>query len=96
MTAPAVPSNRRRTCHEERWIFKGPCVRAFETEALRPAFSLLYFQCFVASRLSSQAKARSAMSRRMPGPLVIETYGIDLLVGAKKPVLDNSPPPELQ
>jgi 4-amino-4-deoxy-L-arabinose transferase-like glycosyltransferase len=39
---------------------------------------------------------RVAEFRRMRGPLVIETYGIDLLDGAKKPVLDNSPPPELQ
>jgi len=39
---------------------------------------------------------RIAEFRRMRGPLVIETYGIDLLEGAKKPVLDNSPPPELQ
>jgi hypothetical protein len=39
---------------------------------------------------------RVAEFRRMRGPLVIETYGIDLLEGAKKPVLDNSPPPELQ
>jgi hypothetical protein len=31
----------------------------------------------------------------MRGPLVIETYGIDLLEGAKKPALDNSSPPEL-
>jgi hypothetical protein len=36
------------------------------------------------------------MSRRMRGPLVIKTYGIDLLEGAKKPAPDNSPPPELQ
>jgi 4-amino-4-deoxy-L-arabinose transferase-like glycosyltransferase len=34
--------------------------------------------------------------KRMRGPLVIETYGLDLLDGAKRPVLDNSPPPELQ
>jgi hypothetical protein len=39
---------------------------------------------------------RVAEFRRMRGPLVIETYGIDLLEGAKKPVLDNSPPPELR
>jgi 4-amino-4-deoxy-L-arabinose transferase-like glycosyltransferase len=39
---------------------------------------------------------RVAEFRRMRGPLVIETYGIDLLESAKKPVLDNSPPPELQ
>jgi 4-amino-4-deoxy-L-arabinose transferase-like glycosyltransferase len=34
--------------------------------------------------------------KRMRGPLVIETYAIDLLEGAKGEVLDNSPPPELQ
>jgi 4-amino-4-deoxy-L-arabinose transferase-like glycosyltransferase len=34
--------------------------------------------------------------RRLRGPLVIETYGLDLLDGAKRPVLDNSPPPELR
>jgi len=39
---------------------------------------------------------RVAEFSRMRGPLVIETYGIDLLDGAKRGVLDNSPPPELQ
>jgi hypothetical protein len=34
--------------------------------------------------------------KRMRGPLVIETYGLDLVDGAKQAVLDNSPPPELQ
>ena len=34
--------------------------------------------------------------KRMRGPLVIDTYAIDLLEGAKGEVLDNSPPPELQ
>jgi 4-amino-4-deoxy-L-arabinose transferase-like glycosyltransferase len=34
--------------------------------------------------------------KRMRGPLVIETYGLDLVDGAKRAVLDNSPPPELQ
>jgi hypothetical protein len=33
---------------------------------------------------------------RMRGPLVIETYALDLVEGARRPVLDNSPPPELQ
>ncbi len=33
--------------------------------------------------------------KRMRGPLTIETYGLDLLEGAKGPVLDNSAPPEL-
>jgi hypothetical protein len=33
--------------------------------------------------------------KRMRGPLTIETYGLDLLEGAKGTVLDNSPPPEL-
>ena len=34
--------------------------------------------------------------KRMRGPLVIETYALDLVDGARRPVLDNSPPPELQ
>jgi 4-amino-4-deoxy-L-arabinose transferase-like glycosyltransferase len=34
--------------------------------------------------------------KRMRGPLVIETYGLDLVDGPKRAVLDNSPPPELQ
>ena len=34
--------------------------------------------------------------KRMRGPLVIETYALDLLQQPKHPVLDNSPPPELQ
>jgi 4-amino-4-deoxy-L-arabinose transferase-like glycosyltransferase len=33
--------------------------------------------------------------RRMRGPLIIETYALDLLEGAKGEVLDRSPPPEL-
>jgi 4-amino-4-deoxy-L-arabinose transferase-like glycosyltransferase len=33
---------------------------------------------------------------RMRGPLVIETYALDLLEAPKRPVLDTSPPPELQ
>ena len=40
--------------------------------------------------------ARVAELKRMRGPLVIETYGLDLLEDAKRPVIDNSPPPELQ
>jgi Dolichyl-phosphate-mannose-protein mannosyltransferase len=32
---------------------------------------------------------------RVRGPLVIETYALDLLEDAKQPVLDNSPPTEL-
>jgi 4-amino-4-deoxy-L-arabinose transferase-like glycosyltransferase len=38
---------------------------------------------------------RVAELKRMRGPLAIETYGLDLLEGAKRQVLDNSPPPEL-
>ena len=34
--------------------------------------------------------------KRMRGPLVIETYALDLLEQPKRPVLDHSPPPELQ
>ena len=33
---------------------------------------------------------------RKRGPLTIETYAIDLLDGAKRDVLDRSPPPELE
>jgi hypothetical protein len=39
---------------------------------------------------------RVAELSRQRGPLTIETYGIDLLEGAKGDVLDRSPPPELQ
>jgi hypothetical protein len=39
---------------------------------------------------------RVAEFKRLRGPLVIETYGLDLVEGAKRAVLDNSPPPELQ
>jgi 4-amino-4-deoxy-L-arabinose transferase-like glycosyltransferase len=39
---------------------------------------------------------RVAEFKRLRGPLVIETYALDLLEGQKRPVLDNSPPPELQ
>jgi 4-amino-4-deoxy-L-arabinose transferase-like glycosyltransferase len=38
---------------------------------------------------------RVAELRRMRGPLTIETYGLDLLEGARGEVLDRSPPPEL-
>jgi hypothetical protein len=34
--------------------------------------------------------------KRMRGPLTIETYALNLLEGAKRDVLDRSPPPELQ
>ncbi len=34
--------------------------------------------------------------KRMRGPLVIETYALDLLEQPKRAVLDKSPPPELQ
>ncbi|WGD55750.1 glycosyltransferase family 39 protein [Bradyrhizobium sp. CB1650] len=37
---------------------------------------------------------RVAELQRKRGPLVVETYGIDLLEGAKGEVLDRSPPPE--
>jgi len=39
---------------------------------------------------------RVAELPRKRGPLTIETYGIDLLEGAKGEVLDRSPPPELE
>jgi hypothetical protein len=38
---------------------------------------------------------RVAELKRMRGPLTIETYGLDLVEGAKGEVLDRSPPPEL-
>jgi hypothetical protein len=37
-----------------------------------------------------------AQLKRMRGPLVIETYELDLLEGPKGEVLDRSPPPELE
>jgi hypothetical protein len=39
---------------------------------------------------------RVAEFQRMRGPLVIETYALDLLERPRRPVLDNSPPPEMQ
>jgi hypothetical protein len=39
---------------------------------------------------------RVAELPRKRGPLTIETYGLDLLDGAKRDVLDRSPPPELE
>ena len=38
---------------------------------------------------------RVAEVTRKRGPLVIETYALDLLEGPKGEVLDRSPPPEL-
>lgn len=38
---------------------------------------------------------RVAELQRKRGPLVVETYGVDLLEGAKGDVRDRSPPPEL-
>ena len=35
-------------------------------------------------------------SAPMIGPLVVETYSVELLEGAKGDVLDRSPPPEAQ
>ena len=39
---------------------------------------------------------RVAELARKRGPLIIETYALDLLDGAKGDVLDRSPPPELE
>ena len=39
---------------------------------------------------------RVAELPRKRGPLTIETYGLDLVDGAKRDVLDPSPPPELE
>ena len=46
-----------------------------------------------AFRISPNTEASADMP---PGPLVIETYSLDLLDGAQGDVLDRSPPPELQ
>jgi hypothetical protein len=39
---------------------------------------------------------RVAEVPRKRGPLTVETYGLDLVDGAKRDVLDRSPPPELE
>ena len=39
---------------------------------------------------------RVAELKRMRGPLLVETYALDLLEGPKGSVLDRSPPPELE
>ena len=39
---------------------------------------------------------RVAELPRKRGPLTIETYGLDLVDGAKRDVLERSPPPELE
>jgi hypothetical protein len=39
---------------------------------------------------------RVAELPRKRGPLTIETYGLDLVDGARRDVLDHSPPPELE
>ena len=44
----------------------------------------------------SPASSGSARSARKRGPLLIETYALDLLEGPKGEVFDRSPPPELQ
>jgi 4-amino-4-deoxy-L-arabinose transferase-like glycosyltransferase len=56
------------------------------------------------ARSSGQPDLKEAFTRveqvaelkRMRGPLTIETYALNLLEGAKREVLDRSPPPELQ
>jgi hypothetical protein len=48
---------------------------------------------FLAERFASVTQVAELPRKR--GPLTIETYGIDLLEGAKGEVLDHSPPPEL-
>ena len=55
-------------------------------------------------RADGQAALRRQFARfeklavlpRRRGPLVIESYEVDLLEGAKGDVLDRSPPPELE
>ena len=39
---------------------------------------------------------RAGEVQRKRGPLVIETYALDLLEGPKFEVLDSTPPPELR
>jgi 4-amino-4-deoxy-L-arabinose transferase-like glycosyltransferase len=39
---------------------------------------------------------RAGKAERKRGPLLIETYALDVLEGPKTPVLDRTPPPELQ
>jgi hypothetical protein len=51
------------------------------------------------SRYLEQTFARIERVGELPrkrGPLIIETYGLDLVDGAKGDVLDRSPPPELE
>lgn len=49
---------------------------------------------YLADRFDHVERAGEAQRRR--GPLVIETYALDVLEGPKYPVLDRAPPPELQ
>ncbi|MGA8898470.1 glycosyltransferase family 39 protein [Bradyrhizobium sp.] len=78
-----------------RWVNMG------EPDAAKLSGKLLWVDEVRASTQPYVAETFAKIERvgefkRMRGPLVIETYGLDLLDGRKRPVLDNSPPPELQ
>jgi hypothetical protein len=65
------------------------------------AGKLLYVDEVRGERQSYLAQTFSHIERvaelpRKRGPLTIETYGLDLVDGAKRDVLDHSPPPELE
>jgi hypothetical protein len=49
---------------------------------------------YLKDRFSHVERAGEVTRKR--GPLVIETYALDVLAGPKGEVLDRSPPPELQ
>jgi hypothetical protein len=64
--------------------------RALYVDEVRPTGPPRYLQ-EVYTRIE-----RVAELPRKRGPLVIETYALDLLEGAKGEVIDRTPPPELQ
>jgi 4-amino-4-deoxy-L-arabinose transferase-like glycosyltransferase len=78
-----------------RWVNMG------EPDATKLAGKLLWVdevrasvQPYVAETFSKVE--RIGEFRRMRGPLVIETYALDLLQSPTRSVLDNAPPPELR
>ena len=92
------------------YLPKGTCV-AQRTQRIRwvnmpePDAALLRGKLLYVDELRPGSRAismdfshieRVAELPRKRGPLTIETYGLDLLDGAKRDVLDNSPPPELE
>jgi hypothetical protein len=93
------------------YLPEGTCV-AQQTQRIRwvnmpepdPALlagKLLYVD---EARPGGQPRLKQAFARveqvaelkRMRGPLIIETYALDLLEGPEGSVLDRSPPPELE